>query len=205
MPIKNPTSYKNLRNITLLSLLCSPLTAMASAANNDFSGWNWSGEIGTLNIDSTVADQQYIEDSATLFGFAAERYSNNSDFTFTMGLDFISYDDNNSFVQNTTDGYKSSDASAMLIFAEFGPKVRFGEDNMNYFIAHGGVSHVFGSERSVAFCSDCDSQKIDVDGGFYGILGVGHSFNSFDLDLQFQQYFTGDFDDSLRLKLSFSF
>lgn len=201
MPLKKTA----LRNIALLALLCSPATTMAYTGQNSYSGWSLSGEIGTMNIDSEVANQQYIDDSATIFGFAAERYSSDSDFTFTVGLDFISYNDNNSFAQNTTDGYKSSDASAMLIFAEFGPKIRFGTDNSNYFIAHGGASHVFNSERSVSFCSDCYSEKIDVDGGFYGILGVGHSFNSFDLDLQYQQYFSGDFDNSLRLKLSFTF
>jgi len=37
------------------------------------------------------------------------------------------------------------------------------------------------------------------------VLGVGHSFDRFDIGLQFQQYFSGDLDNSLRLRISSSF
>jgi hypothetical protein len=158
-----------------------------------------------LNIDSKVADKQGIDSSAWVLGAAAERYSNNSSLTFVLGLDLIGYGDNVSFRQNTTGGRKSSDASGAMAYAEFGPRIPFGKDNANYFLAHVGASGIFSSERGISNCSDCYSEKIALTGGLYGALGVGHTFNSFDLGLQFQQYFSGDLDNSLRLRFSSSF
>ncbi len=170
-----------------------------------YSGWSWSGHVGTLNLDSKVAQEQYIEDSAWTIGVAAERYSSDSNVTFLIGLDFIGYSDKMPFDQNTTDGWKESDASAAMAYVEFGPRIPFGVDQTNYFTAHAGVSGIFSSERGISYCSDCYNEEIDVSGGLYGVLGVGHSFGSFDLGLQFQQYFSGDLDNSLRLRLSSSF
>ncbi len=170
-----------------------------------YSGWSWSGHVGTLNLDSKVAYNEYVKDSAWVAGVAAERYSSDSNLTFLIGLDFIGYDDEASFRQNTTDGRKSSDASAVMGYVEFGPRIPFGADKSNYFIAHAGLSGIFSSERSISNCSNCYSEDIDITGGFYGALGVGHSFGNLDLGLQFQQYFSGDIDNSLRLRLSSSF
>ena len=170
-----------------------------------YSGWSWSGHAGTLNLDSKVAYNEYVKDSAWVIGLAAERYSSDSNLTFVIGLDLIGYDDEASFRQDTTGGRKSSDASAVLGYVEFGPRVPFGVDKSNYLVAHAGLSGVFSSERGIDNCSNCYSEDIDINGGFYGVLGVGHSFGSWDLGLQFQQYFSGDIDNSLRLRVSSSF
>ena len=69
----------------------------------------------------------------------------------------------------------------------------------------GGLSGIFFSERSISSCSNCYSEDIDIDGGLYGVLGVGHKLGYFDIGLQFHQYFTGDLDNGFRLKLSSSF
>jgi hypothetical protein len=184
------------------------LTTQALAAEPKepaYSGWSWSGHAGTLNIDSKVAYDEYVEDSAWVIGLAAERYSSDSNLTFLVGLDFIGYSDDASFHQNTTDGSKGSDASAAMVYVEFGPRIPFGADQSNYFVAHAGLSGILSSERSISNCSNCYSEDIDINGGFYGVLGVGHSFGNFDLGLQFQQYFSGDIDNSLRVRLSSSF
>jgi hypothetical protein len=196
-----------IRALAVVFLLSASWGAQADTnSTQGTSGWNWSAHIANLNIDSKVAQQQYISDSAFVFGGAAERYTDTSDFTLTLGFDFISYDDKGDFSQNTNKGTKSSDASAMMIFAEFGPKIYFAEDELNYFVAHAGISGIFGSERSIGYCSNCYSEDIDVSGGLYGVLGIGHSFtSSFDLSLQYQQYFSGDLDNSLRLKMTFDF
>lgn len=194
------------KTFTLLSLIiASSAFADPTPKQQDYSGWSWSAHVGTLNIDSKIAKQQGIDDSAWVIGAAAERYSSNSNLTFLIGADFIGYGDNYSFSQNTNKGEKDSDASGAMIYAEFGPKVPFGKDASNYFIAHVGVSGILSSERGISYCENCYSEDIDVTGGLYGVLGVGHSFGNFDLGLQFQQYFSGDLDNSLRLRVSSSF
>jgi hypothetical protein len=198
-------SYKTLSLFALGTLLASPLMAAPAPKEQAYSGWSWSAHLGSMNIDSKVAEAQGINSSAWVFGAAAERYSSDSILTFVIGLDLISYDDYAEFRQNTTGGRKKSNASGGLGYIEFGPKVDFGKNNDNYFVAHAGLSAMFSSSRSIDYCSDCYSESIDVNGGFYGVLGVGHTFNNFDLGLQFQQYFSGDLDNSLRVRISTSF
>ena len=199
------TPHKSLGLFAIGALMASPLMAAPAPKEQAYSGWSWSAHVGNLNIDSKVADAQGIDTSAWVIGAAAEHYSSNSSLTFVIGLDLIGYDDNAGFRQNTTGGRKKSNASGGLGYVEFGPKVNFGQSDDNYFVAHAGLSAMFSSERSIDYCSDCYSESIDVNGGFYGVLGVGHTFNNFDLGLQFQQYFSGDLDNSLRLSISTSF
>jgi hypothetical protein len=196
---KSPLLFS--KALILCALSCSPVISLSAHAEGG-SGWAWSGRLGNLNIDSELAQEQYVDDAAVMVGVAGEYYADTNDFTLTLGVDFLSYDDKATFNQLTTDGTKRSSASAMMIFAEYGPKIKFGADNSNFFIAHGGLSAVFGSERSIGYCTDCKTQDIELDGGAYGLLGIGHSFSSVEFSLQFQQYFTGDFDNSLSLKVS---
>jgi hypothetical protein len=201
MNLKKHTRSFPIRAIILCALSFNPWFALTAHAQG-VSGWAWSGRLGNLNIDSDTAEEQYVDDAAVIVGFAGELYTDTSDFTFTIGADFISYDDKATFRQLTTGGDKRSSASGFMLFAEYGPKLHFGVDKSNFFVAHGGVSVVLGSERSIGYCTDCYSEDIELDGGAYGLLGIGHSFSSVELSLQFQQYFTGDFDNSLNLKLS---
>lgn len=196
---------KILITLSFAALLAAPAIVTAAPKEQAYSGWNWSAHVGTLNIDSNVAQEQRIEDSAWVLGAAAERFSSDSSLTFLVGIDLIGYGDNYSFRQETNKGEKSSDASAAMVYAEFGPKVPFGKDDSNYFLAHAGVSGIFSSERGIGYCTDCYSESIDVKGGAYGVLGVGHSFGRVDIGLQYQQYFSGDLDNSLRFNISTTF
>lgn len=205
MPSKKPAFLKTLMSCSLVILLSSPLLVSAAPEPEATSGWSWSGHVANLNIDAKAADDQYIDSSAVVFGFAAERYASDSIYTFTAGVDFVSYDDKGSFSQNTTGGVKDSDASAILVYVEYGPRFALGADKANYVTAHAGFSGIFASSRGIGYCSNCYSEDINLDGGAYGSLGIGHSFTSFDIGLQFQQYFTGDLDNSLRLRFSSKF
>lgn len=205
MPRNTLFTIKTFSLLTPIALLAKLAIAAPAPQEQSYSGWSWSAHVGTLNIDSKVAERQGIDDSAWVIGAAAERYSSNSSLTFVIGADFIGYSDNYSFSQDTNKGEKDSNASGAMIYAEFGPKVPFGKDDSNYFIAHAGVSGMFSSERGISYCEDCHSENIDIKGGLYGVLGVGHSFGNFDLGFQFQQYLSGDLDNSLRLRVSSSF
>lgn len=196
------------------SLLASAALIAAPAKNNTVqTGWSWSGHVDHVNIDKVAAakDEARVEDTATAVGGAAEYYSSNSENTLSLGVSLLFYRDNAAFGQyvegywNGDVDYEESDANAFMLFAEYGPKYRFGQDNMTFVTFRGGLSGVLGSERSISNCSNCYKEDIEIDGGLYGVIGIGQTLGSLDLGLQFQQYFTGDFDNSLRLKLSGAF
>ena len=200
-----------------VSLLVAGACAAAPATNNpnnpnnnDYTGWSWSGHVDHITIDSEAAAEQFIEDSATAIGGAAEYYSSKTENTLSLGMNFLFYRDNAEFAQFIHDywgdvNYTESDATAFMLFAEYGPKYRFGQDNMSFFTVRGGVSGMLYSERAISYCSDCYSEDIDIDGGVYGVLGIGQTLGSLDIALQFQQYFSGDLDNSFRLKISGAF
>jgi hypothetical protein len=196
------------------SLLASTTFAAAPASNNpnntDYTGWSWSGHVDHVTIDSQAAAEQWIEDSATAIGGAAEYYSSATENTLVLGASVLLYRDNAEFAQYVEDywgdvDYTESDATAFMLFAEYGPKYRFGQDNMSFFTVRGGVSGILASERGISNCSNCYEEDIEIDGGVYGVLGIGQTLGSLDLSLQFQQYLSGDLDNTIRLKLSGAF
>lgn len=190
-------------------------SAFAAPSNNnpnnaDYTGWSWSGHVDHVTIDAQAAAEQWIEDSATAIGGAAEYYSSKTENTLVLGASILLYRDNAEFAQYVEDywgdvDYTESDATAFMLFAEYGPKYRFGQDNMSFFSVRGGVSGILASERSISNCRNCYSEDIEIDGGVYGVLGIGQTLGSLDLSLQFQQYLSGDLDNTIRLKLSGAF
>jgi hypothetical protein len=117
-------------------------TALAATPRNDnnadYSGWSWSGHVDHINIDAEAAREQGIKDGATAIGGAAEYYSTTSENTLSLGASILFYRDNEEFSQYVEDywgdvDYSDSDANAFMLFAEYGPKYRFGQDNMSFF------------------------------------------------------------------------
>ncbi len=215
LQLKNTRSL--LTGLTLCAAMASSFTFAATPGNQpgnsgSYGNWSWSGHIDHVTFDEEAAAKPTarIEDTATALGFAAEYYTNTSENTLSLGMNFLFYRDNAAFRQYVEDywgdeGYSESDATALMVFAEYGPKYRFGQDNMSFFVVRGGASGIFASERGISSCYDCYSEDIDIDGGVYGLLGIGHTLGSIDLSLQFQQYFSGDLDNALRLKISGAF
>ncbi len=202
-------------------VVCSLGSSFALAHNQQaYGSWSISTNVDHINIDPEAASRPdvMVADSATAFGVAGEYLSAGSDMTFAIGLNYIMYNDNNEFSQYVEDNwnddwyddwdsgsYEESDANAFMLYAEVGPTLYIGADDMSFFSVRGGVSAILDSTRSISYCSDCYSEDINLDGGLYGSVGIGHTFNRFDLSLQFQQYFTGDIDNSLRFKAAFNF
>jgi hypothetical protein len=125
-------------------------------------------------------------------------------------MNFLFYHDNAAFVQYVEDywgdiDYAQSDANALTLFAEYGPKYRFGINNESFVVVRGGATAVLFSERAISGCSNCYAEDIDINGGLYGVLGIGQTLGMLDVSLQFQQYFSGDIDNSFRLKISGTF
>lgn len=192
-------------------LIASSQLALAQTNNNvRQTGWSWSGHADHINIDKQAAAEQWIEDTAFAIGGAAEYYSSDSENTLSLGTSILFYRDNAEFSQYVEDywgdeDYEESDANAFMLFVEYGPKYRFGRDNMSFFSVRGGFSGILGSERSISNCRNCYSEDIEIDGGAYGVLGIGQTLGAIDIGLQFQQYFSGDLDNTLRLKISGAF
>ncbi len=192
-------------------LLVTSQLALAQSNNNlRQTGWSWSGHADHINIDKQAAAEQWIEDTAFAIGGAAEYYASDSENTLSIGASVLFYRDNAEFSQYVEDywgdeDYEESDANAFMLFAEYGPKYRFGRDNMTFFSVRGGVSGILGSERSISNCRNCYSEDIEIDGGLYGVIGIGQTLGAIDIGLQFQQYFSGDLDNTLRLKISGAF
>lgn len=203
-----------LRTCLLSTCLLASASFAAPSANNpnnaDYTGWSWSGHVDHVSIDSQAAAEQWIKDSATAIGGAAEYYSSKTENTLVLGGSVLLYRDNAEFAQYVEDywgdvDYNESDATAFMLFAEYGPKYRFGQDNMSFFTVRGGVSGIFASERGISNCRNCYSEDIEIDGGVYGVLGIGQTLGRFDLGVQFQQYLSGDLDNTIRLKFSGAF
>lgn len=178
-----------------------------SQAPAPYSAWSWSGHLEHLTIDKEAAARADVgvRDSATALGFAAERYTNTSDMTLSLGLNVLLLRDANEFYQDTSGGTKTSDASGASLFAEYGPKYRFGAQGDNHFVTRLGYSWLVTASRDIANCRNCYSEDIELDGGLYGVLGVGKRFGGAEWSLQFHQFFTGDFNNSLRIKLAQAF
>ncbi len=173
-------------------------------------GWSWSGHIEHMTFDEEAAWDAGIADNATAIGFAVERFQNTNEYTWSLGANFIFYNDDDEFAQYVEDywgdvDYQESDASAISIFADYGPRYRFGADKLSFFTVRGGGTAIVYSERGIGNCTDCYSEDIDINGGVYGLIGIGRSTNVLDWSLQFQQYFSGDIDNVIRLKISGTF
>jgi hypothetical protein len=184
--------------------------AMSEQTQQTYGSWSWSGHVDHVTFDDDAAWEEGIEETATAIGFAGEYYTNTSEMTLSLGANLLFYRDNAAFVQYVEDywgydSYEESDANAITIFAEYGPKYRFGADNLSFVVVRGGGTAVLFSERSISGCSNCYSEDIDIQGGIYGVLGIGRTLGALDIGLQFQQYFTGDIDNSFRFKISGAF
>ena len=213
LPVRCASTYKEL--IMKARLLFAALGAglcvlpSVSLANQPLNyveeGWSWSGNLDSLTINPDVAKREHIGTTAFMAGVAAEHFNSLNEFTYSFGLNFISYDDKDPFPQYTNRGWRESNATAMMVYTEAGTRYRFGHDDMNFLVVKGGASSIFGSERSIDHCSDCDTENIRVNAGLYGVVGIGHSFDSLDVTINFQQYFVGDLNSSLSLKISSTF
>ncbi len=201
---------KRLYSLAFSALVLLGLSAYAQQPQAPYSAWSWSGHIDHMTFDKEQAWREGIGDHATAIGFAAERYTNTSENTLSLGMSFIFYNDDDEFIQLVEDywgdaSYEESEADGLTAFIEYGPKTQFGADKLSFYTVRLGATGMLYSERGIANCSGCYDEHIDIDGGLYGVLGIGRSSGYIDWSLQFQQYFTGDIDNVLRLKISSAF
>ncbi|WP_412972187.1 hypothetical protein [Glaciecola sp. MF2-115] len=183
------------------------------STENTIGKWDFGLRAATISFDKDTALAQGIDESAYAIGVNAD-YSK-SNWLTSVGLDIIVYDDNDEFRQVVVgegilnDGdvsSESSSANGMLVSVATGYQWTFGQEQDVSFALQGGFSHMFLSERAIDLCSNCYSEDIDVDGGFYAQATLMKDTGSFAIGLYVQQYLKGDgINNSLGVKLGFSF
>jgi len=186
----------------LVSLSCLSFTMPVFAqTQEDVSkgSWRYSGHVSMVGIDSEVAKQEGIEDSAISIGLFADYKKTN--WVTSLGLDFIMYDDNEEFSQtvetvgifnNGDISDESSDASAVQATVATGYEWRYGVNQDIALLLQGGYGHVFSSERTIPNCTDCRTVDIDVDGGVFAKLMLTKETERWGFSLYAQPYLTGD-------------
>ncbi|HEX7026213.1 MAG TPA: hypothetical protein VF268_03160 [Gammaproteobacteria bacterium] len=177
-----------------------PIAALAMFAGNASADWSFGGYVESMSLNPRVAAREGVDDTAWALGFNADYFSDNL-MSASLGSALVMYDDNREFRQQVEviggfdDGdvrTASSDASAILIYADLGPRLTFGVNESAYFSAKAGFSTFFASERSIGSCSDCYSEDIDIDGGMYVKAALGRSFERVSIGFVYSQYLDDD-------------
>lgn len=160
--------------------------------------WAFSVAINQTNFDNRVT-YFGIDDSAFGMSFDIDYISNN--WITTLSTEYLSYDDNAEFSQTVVgQGFinngdlsdESSDASGLLVGIAIGKLFFFGESNDITVIGQVGINAMLYSERSIAFCDNCYSEDIDIDGGAFIKAGVVKDINQFSFGLHTKFYLSGD-------------
>ncbi|HSX84746.1 MAG TPA: outer membrane beta-barrel protein [Cellvibrio sp.] len=187
-------------------ILATNVHAQESNGSFDPSGtWAFNFGVEQVSFDKEQAYQEFIDDSATALNIEGE-YFFRSHYSVTLGIQFLPYDDEGTFSQDTTGGYKSSDASGMPIYGELGYKRFFGPSEKTYVTARAGMSVMVASDRSISNCSNCYEEDIDIDGGFYGLLGAGVRLGqAWTLGVHYKSYFSGDIDNAVGIAVSYGY
>jgi len=186
----------------LLSLATPPIFAQTS----NTSIWSWGGQLGTLNINKESAIRERIKNDATVLGLFANHQSNW--FFTSLGLDFITYNDNDSFTQATSNGFgrrnaSSSSANATNIFMAIGPKLTIGTQQNAIIYTQVGLSSLFESDRSISNCSNCFSEDINIESGAFTKTGFKFKAGAVALGADYIRYTNSeDLEDSITLSVS---
>lgn len=193
---------KSLLTLTALALFSgNALSQEESDTVRYYSPDEWSYNIGlsTMNFDSDTALSEGIEDSAIAIVFGANYRSNS--WVTSIDADFILYDDNAEFSQLVigeglfNDGdvsTESSEATALAVSLSSGYEWLFGQEKRASAILQGGFTGVFASERSIANCSNCGSQDIDIEGGVFIGGKLAYNMERFSIGVNLRQYVSGD-------------
>src|SRR5690554_2704099 len=113
---------------TLVSGLVLSTNLLAQDSTDRFDPaktWALNFGVEQVSFDKEKASLEFVDDSATALIFEGE-YFFSSHYSATVGLAIFSYDDEASFQQDTTRGYKSSDSSGIPVYGELGYKRFFG-------------------------------------------------------------------------------
>lgn len=181
------------------------LMSASVSAQADLAGkWEFAGYLGHTTIDENIAAENFIEDNALSVGFTAD-YDHGNWLT-TLGAEFISYRDNAGFSQLTEDFFgdvdeQDSSANGFVVSAATGPAWHFSEARTMLYV-QAGMSAMLASDRSIANCSNCAEEDIDVDAGFFAKAGVVKTLQRVSFGFHVVNYFNDDgLENSIQLSI----
>ncbi|NCP63988.1 MAG: hypothetical protein GW763_01080 [Paraglaciecola sp.] len=174
--------------------------------------WEFAGHVAFAALDKKVALSQGIDDYAFTVGFSVDYLQNG---WVTSGkIDILVYDDNAGFTQevegqgvfnNGDRSTASSNATAALLSLASGYQWYLGEEQEAAVRLQAGFSVVTASERAIELCTDCYSEKIDINGGVFVSASAQRHVGSVVLGVYFQQFLSGDINNQLGLTISSGF
>lgn len=177
----------------------STASAQGAATAPQSSGkWEFSVSVGHEELDSETAYQAYIEDNAWSIGISADYDSGR--WLSSIGLGIVRYRDDAGFTQGTVDGWgdydnSESTASGTLLSFAIGPRWKVGADESVLLYTQAGLGKMFESSRSIANCSNCYEEDIDLESGLFARFGLIKELGSFGLGFSLTQYLSGDGQD----------
>ncbi|MGD8569563.1 MAG: porin family protein [Gammaproteobacteria bacterium] len=187
-------------------LVSISLTAGASEIyQSPKSGFSFA--LGQVNVDSTIATQERVEDTATYLRFAWEGQTNAM--LYAVGISGFLYSDNDQFSQRVVDNFGNrstaeSDASAFSLYGETGMSYRIGTSASADLL--GGYEFVIDSSRSIPNCSGCASEDIDIAAGAFVAPRLSfQTSDRFKLSFSYFQYLTGDINNAFSLNIGYSY
>lgn len=207
-----PKKLKTTASCIALALTAPLALAQDSEQQISSGDWGMSVYASQTSIDSTIAAQQGIDDSLWVIGVSADYTKSN--WITSLGVEAVLYDDQDEFSQavegtglvNRGDvSTKSSSASGALLFAATGYQWLYGEKQNIALRLQGGYSVLARSERSIANCSDCYSEDIDVDAGLFVRAGVMRSTEHFSFGIHLQQYVGDGLNTGLGITIASAF
>lgn len=206
----SPNKIAGLAAILSATLFTTPVFAQEAAplkkpAPMWLNNWGFSLQLGQLNLDPVAAKYESLNDTATLLSLDAERSWNDYNLSIATGFDIQVYRDKAGFRQNTTMGMQSSSASGGSFHVQGGPQMRIGDNDAIRAFLHAGYNQVLSNNRSIGNCTNCYSEKIRLESGNYLATGIGYKINNLTWGVQYVKYASGDFKDSIALRMTGSF
>jgi hypothetical protein len=191
----------------LAALILLPNGTLAQAPPNKPTTYGFYFGGGDVQLNDAAAQAADIGNRAfsIRIGGIGERFG----VLYGGGVSFFGFDDHAQFDQTVQDQYgnisgASSSATAVNLFGEVGYRLPLAERFAVELL--GGYEQVVASNRSIADCTDCDVEHVDISSGVYLLpelqyLAVEGSKTAFTVTMAYERPVTGDVESVLELRL----
>lgn len=201
-----------MKNTLIASALVLALANTAAAENlNDqeleVSTHGWVFGVGEAQIDKQTAFEERVGSSATYIQAGWQGQKNH--LVFGAGLSIYMFNDKDSFSQDVENGWgdvsrESSSADGYGLYGELGYSWMIKPQTIHLDLM-GGLEMIW-AERSIANCSDCYSEDIDVDSGLYVKPSMKFiAENGFFFNIAYTQYLSADFNSRINLAIGMDY
>ena len=180
----------------------TPYNGLSQSPERHIKMWAFSGVASMLSINEASAAEQGVKKDGLLISFIGDYYDNG--WLTSIGFGSLFYEDERAFKQRTVDDrgreYDSeSSAIGFLLSGASGYQWSFGSKRNTHLSLQGGYELFLESQRSIGSCSNCASEKIDLDAGVFSKFRLLHNVGNSAVGLQFVKYLSDDLDYSIGL------